>query len=214
MGNTDVLSSTDLPSVDTLHSVQFSFPIVFNSLRTLGLQHARPPCPSPTPRVHSDSRPSSQWSHPAISSSVAPFSSCLQSFPESVFSNESALCIIHLVLRKQKLRWSLTCIPFQFSSVAQSCPTLRPHGLQSARLPCPCPTPAAYSNSCPLSWWRHPTISSSVVPFSSRLQSFPASGSFPMSQLFASGGQSIRVSALASILPVNIQDWSALGWAS
>ena len=90
--------------------------------------------------------------------------------------------------------------------------TLRPHGLQQARLPCPSPTPEAYSNSCPLSWWCHPTTSSSVIPFSSSLQSFPASGFFPMSQFFASGSQSIGVSALASVLPMNIQDWFPLGW--
>ena len=100
----------------------------------------------------------------------------------------------------------------QFSSVAQSCPTLQPHGLQHARPPCPSPTPGVYSNSCPLSWWCHPTISSSVIPFSSRLQSSPASGSFPMSQLFTSGGQSIGVSASASVLPMNTQDRSPLGW--
>ena len=82
---------------------------------------------------------------------------------------------------------------------------LLPHGLQHARLPCPSPTPRAYSNSCPLSQWCHPTISSSVIPFSSRLQSFPASGSFQMSQFFTSGGQSIGVSASASVLPMNIQ---------
>ena len=87
-----------------------------------------------------------------------------------------------------------------------------PHGLQHARLPCPSPTPEACSNSCPLSWWCHPIISSSVVPFSSCLQSFPASGSFRKSQFFASGGQSIGVSALASVLPMNIQDWFPLGW--
>ena len=74
------------------------------------------------------------------------------------------------------------------------------------------PTPGAYSNSCPLSWWCHPIISSSVSPFSSCLQSFPASGSFPMSQFFTSCGQSIRVSALASVLPMNIQGWFPLGW--
>ena len=95
----------------------------------------------------------------------------------------------------------------QFSSVTQSCPTLWPHGLQYARLPYPSPTPGAYSNSCPLSRWCHPTISSSVVPFSSRLQSFPASGSFLVSHFFAPGGQSIGVSASASVLPMNIQDW-------
>ena len=120
MGNTDVLSSTELPSMHTLHSVQFSCSVVSNSLRPRELQHARSPCPSPTPRVYSNSRPSSQWSHPTISSSIVPFSSCLQSFP--------------------------------------------------------------------------------------------ASGSFPISQLFKSGGQSIGVSASASALPMNIQDWSPLGW--
>ena len=89
---------------------------------------------------------------------------------------------------------------------------LRPHGLQHARLPCPSPTPGAYSNSCSLSQWCHPTIASSVVPFSSHLQSFPASGSFQMGQFFASGDQSIRGSASASVLPMNIQDWFPLGW--
>ena len=103
------------------------------------------------------------------------------------------------------------------SSVTQSFLSLRPHGLQHARLPCPSPTPRAWSNSCPLSWWCHPTISSSVVPFSSCLQSFPASGSFPVSQFFTSGGQSIGASASASIVPLNIQDWYPLwltGWIS
>ena len=88
--------------------------------------------------------------------------------------------------------------------------SLWPHGLQHARLPCPSPTPGACSNSCSASWWCHPTISSSVVPFTSYLQTFTLSGSFPMSQFFASGGQSIGVSA--SVLPMNIQDWSPLGW--
>ena len=88
---------------------------------------------------------------------------------------------------------------------------LQPHGLQPAKPSCPSPTPGACSNSCPSSQWCHPTISSSVVPFSSHLQSFPASGSFPMSQFFASGAQSIGVSASASVLPMNIQDWFPLG---
>ena len=87
-----------------------------------------------------------------------------------------------------------------------------PHGLQHARLPCPSPPPGACSNSCPLSQWCHPTISSSVIPFSSSPQSFPASGAFPMSQLFTSGGQSIGASA--SVLPMNIQDWFPLGLTS
>ena len=90
--------------------------------------------------------------------------------------------------------------------------SLRPHGLQHARPPCPSPSPGAYPNSRPLSWWCHSTISSSVVPFSSCLQSFPASGSFPMNQFFTSGGQSIGDSASASVLPMNIQNWFPLGW--
>ena len=88
---------------------------------------------------------------------------------------------------------------------------LRPHGLQHTKPPCPSPTPRVHSNSCPLSRWCHPAISSSVIPFSSWLQSFPASGSFQMSQFFSSG-QSIRVSASASLLPVNIEDWFPLRW--
>ena len=90
--------------------------------------------------------------------------------------------------------------------------SLWPHELQHPRPPCPSPTPGVYSNSCPSSRWCHPAISSSVIPFSSCPQSLPASGSFPMSQLFAWGGQSIKVSASASVLPVNTQDWSALEW--
>ena len=93
----------------------------------------------------------------------------------------------------------------QFSHSVMS-DSLRPHGLEHARPPCPSPTPRACSNSCPSSQWCHPTIWSSVIPFSSCLQSFPASGSFPMN-LFASGGQNIGASASASVLPVNIQDW-------
>ena len=101
----------------------------------------------------------------------------------------------------------------QFSSVAPSCLTLQPHhGLQHARPPCPSPTSRVYSNSCPLSWWCHLTISSSVVPFSSCLQSFPAPGSFPMSQLSTSGGKRIAVAALTSVLPMNTQDKFPLGW--
>ena len=90
--------------------------------------------------------------------------------------------------------------------------SLWPHGLQHTRVPYPSPSPRVCSNSCPLSWWCHPTSSSSVMPFSSCLQSFPASGSFPMSQFFTSSSQSIGVSASTSVLPVNIQDWCPLGW--
>ena len=108
-----------------------------------------------------------------------------------------------------------SCKRIQFSSVQFSCSvmsdSLRSHGLLHARSPCPTPTPGVCSNSCPSSQWCHPTISSSVIPFSSCLQSFPASGSFPVSQFFASGGQSIGVSAPASVLPMNLQDWFPLG---
>ena len=107
------------------------------------------------------------------------------------------------------LKWCITSVQFSCSVVSNS---LWPHGLQHTRPPCPSPTPGAYSNSCPSNQWYHPTISSSVVPFFSCLQSFPASGSFPMSWFFPSGGQSIRVSASASVLPKNIQDWFPLGW--
>ena len=103
----------------------------------------------------------------------------------------------------------------QFSSVQFSCLvvsySLRPHGLQHSRLPCPSPTPRAYVDSCLLSRWCHPTISSSVVPFSC-LQFLPASGSLQMSQLFTSGGQSTGVSASRSVLPMNTQDWSPFRW--
>ena len=105
---------------------------------------------------------------------------------------------------------------FQFSSVQFSrsvmSDSLQPHGPKHARLPWPSPTPGVYPNSCPLTRWYHPTISLSVVPFSSLLQYLPASGSFPMSRLFASGGQSTGASVSASVLPMNTQDWSPLGW--
>ena len=98
------------------------------------------------------------------------------------------------------------------STVAQSCLTLGPHEPQHARPPCPSPPPGVHPNPCPLSRWCHPTISSSVIPFSSCPQSFAASGSFLMSQFFASGDHSIAVSASASVLPMNIQDRFLLGW--
>ena len=100
-------------------------------------------------------------------------------------------------------------VQFSCSVVSDS---LWPHELQHSRLPCPSSIPGVYSNSCPLSRWCHPTISSSAVPFSSRLHSFPASGSFLVSQFFVSDGQRIGVSASASVLPMNIQDWFPLGW--
>ena len=120
----------------------------------------------------------------------------LQSFPSSlVFS-----C---------RCYWSRWLRPFSSHSVVSN--SLRPHGLQHTRLPCPSLSSQVCSNSCPSSWWCLPIISSSVIPFSC-LQSFPASGSFLMCQFFASGGQSIGASASASVLPMSIQDWSPLGW--
>ena len=115
-------------------------------------------------------------------------------------------------------RWSasIDSVHYRFSSVQFSCPvvsdSLRLHELQHARPPCPSPTPGRHPNPCPSSRWCHPVISSSVVPFTSCPQSLPASESFPMSQLFAWGGQSIGASALASVLPMNTQDWSPLEW--
>ena len=121
------------------------------------------------------------------------------------------MCCLLICSSSSEFLW-LCGFFYQFSSVTQSCSILRPHGLQHARLLCPSPTPKAYSNSCPSSQWCHPTISSSVIPFSSHLPSFPASGSFQMNQFFASGSQSIGASASASVLPMNIQDWSPLEW--
>ena len=124
---------------------------------------------------------------------------------------------IHWITEKAREFQKSTClidyaeafhyVQFSHSVVSDS---LQPHGLQHARLPCPSPTPRACSNSGPSSPWCHPTISSSVIPFSSHLQSFPASGSFQMSQLFSSGGQ--HIGASVSVLPMNIQDWFPLGW--
>ena len=109
----------------------------------------------------------------------------------------------------EKVNWYCSgSVQFRHSVVADS---LWPHGLQHTRLPCPSPTPGVYSNSCPSSQWWHPTISYSIDPFSSCPQSFSASRSFPMSQFFASDGQIIGVSASASVLPKNIQDWFPLG---
>ena len=109
---------------------------------------------------------------------------------------------IHLAISNCSVQFSCSVVP----------DSLRPYGLQHARPPCHHQLPRVYSNSCPLSLWCHPTISSSVIPFSSHLESFPASGSFQMSQFFSSGDQSIGVSALASVLPMNIQNWFPLGW--
>ena len=123
----------------------------------------------------------------------------------NVFLNLTEMQIIATLI------YQLTLLePVQFNHSVMSNSLWRP-GMQHARLPCPSPTPRAYSKSCLMSQWCHPNISFSVIPFSSHLQSCPVSGSFQMSQLFASGGQSIGVSASASVLPVNVQDWFSLG---
>ena len=116
------------------------------------------------------------------------------------------VCVFSTWLRNAKL---FSSVQFSHSVVSNS---LWPHEPQHTRPPCPTPTPGVHPNPCPSSWWCHSTISSSVIPFSSCPKSFPASESFQMSQLSASGGQSIGVSALVSILPMNTQDWSPLGW--
>ena len=126
----------------------------------------------------------------------------------AVYSSSPAhLCRLNPLYYPENRCYSLS-VQFSCSVMSDS---LRPHRLQHARLPCSLPTPGAYSNSCPLCRWCHPTISFSVIPVSSGLQSFSASGSFLISQFFISGGQRIGVSALASVLPMNIQDWSPLG---
>ena len=126
-----------------------------------------------------------------------------------LFRNFSVLYLVGVTLHELGLlHKEYRSVQFSHLAVFNS---LRSHGLQHARPPCPSPTPGAYSNSCSSSRWCHPTISSSVVPFSSCLQSFPALGSFQMSQFFTSGGQSIGVSASASVLLMNIQNWLPLG---
>ena len=213
-------------------SVQFRRSVVSNSLWPHGLQCTRPPCPSPTPGVYLNSCPWSRWCHPTISSSAIPFS-CLQSFPASgsfqmsqLFASGGQSIGVYKELFKGSRTLRGECksnhiaildegsvasyddllLLFSHSVVPDS---LQPHGLQHAKLPCPSPSPRICSDSCPLSQWCYLTISSSVVPFSC-LQSFPASGSFLMSQFFASGGQSIRASP--PVLPMNIQGWFPFGF--
>ena len=138
-------------------------------------------------------------------------------WPELMLSINSKPTFFVSFSTPQILRALLYNLYLLFSSVQFSCSvtsdSLRPHGSQHARPPCPSPTPRVYPNSCPLSGWCHLTISSSVIPFSSCLQSFSTSGSFQMSQLFASGGQNTGVSASTSVLPMNTQDWFPLGWS-
>ena len=153
------------------------------------------------------------WNHKTLNILCTFHTSCLLRFQlwvilKPTWVTSSIFYFIILLLRYlNNLSWSI-CFMYissvPFSSVAQSRLTLQPHGLQHTRSPCPSPTPRVYSNSSPFSWRCCPTNSSSVIPFSSHLQSFPASGSFPMSEFFVGDGQSIGVSASSSVLPVNI----------
>ena len=171
---------------------QFSPSVMSDSLQPHWLQHTRPLSITNSQRLPK-----------------------LMSIESMIESNHLFLFLVftfsmspHFLSEERKKKEIL--LSFPFSSVhSLSCGWLF---VVHTRLPCPSPTPRGCPNSCPSSWWCHPPISSSVVPFSSRLQSFPATGSFPVSQFFASGVQSIGVSASASILPINIQDWFPLGW--
>ena len=146
---------------------------------------------------------------PAVHCEILPFSILVMWFPPSLSQFAIPLIFfLELLPKETACIQILDSVQFSHSVVSDS---LQPHGLQYARLLCPSPAPSAYSNSCPLSRWCHPTISSSVIPFSFCLQSSPASGSFLVGQFFPSGGQSMRVSASASVLPMNIQDWFPSG---
>ena len=131
------------------------------------------------------------------------------SSPEKISTMPGAHRVLNTYLLNEWMGIQFSSVQFSRSVMSES---LRPHESQHARSPCPSLTPGVHSNSCPLSQWCHPVISSSVVPFSFCPQSLPASGSFPMSQLFTWGGQSIGVSASASVLPMDTQDWCPLGW--
>ena len=155
-----------------------------------------------------------------LASKITADSDCSHEFKRHLLLGRKALTNLDSILKSRDITLvAKVCIvkamvsPVQFSGSVVS-DSLQLHGLQHTRLPCPSPIPRACSNSCPLTQGCHPTISSSVIPFSSCLQSFPASGSFPMSQFFASGGQSIGASASASVLPMNIQGWFPLGLTS
>ena len=154
--------------------------------------------------------------HMVMSVSMVLFPHILPSSPLSPCLQVYSLCLFFHCCPVNKFFSTTFLDSIYMHSVDFSCSvmsdSLRPHGLQHARPPCPSLPSEVYSNLCPLSWWCHPTISSSVIPFPSHLQSFPASGSFQMSHFFSSGGQSVKVSASTPVLPMNIQDWFPLGW--
>ena len=196
----------------------FSRQTVSDSLRPYRLQSFWLPCHPLSPRLCSNSLPLSWWCYLTISSLAAPSSFAFNlSQHQGLFQwvgsftsgGQSIGASAPVSVLPMNIRVDFLSVQFSCSVVSDS---LQPHEPQHARPLCPSPTPRVHPNPCPLSWWCHPTISSSVVPFSSCPQSFPASRSFQMSQLFASGGQSIGVSASTSVLPTNTQDWSPLGW--
>jgi len=155
-----------------------------------------------------------QWQTIFLGSKITADGDCSHEIKRCLLLGRKAKTNIDSILKSRDITLLtkvclVSSVQFNHSLMSNS---LWAHEPQHARPPCPSPTPGVHPNSCPLSRWCHPTMSSSVVPFSSCPQSFPASGSFPMSQLFASGGQSIGVSASASVLPMNTQDGSPLGW--
>ena len=177
-------------------------------LTTKERQHCKPP-----PETGRESQ--DRFSSP-LSDGTSPADTLILDSPplwlyHPISPSVGALYPIHTFIHSSRtcLSWKMNMGSFSRSVMSHS---LWPHEPQPARPPCPSPTPGVHPNPCPLSRWCHPTISSSVIPFSSCPQSFPASGSFPVSQLFASGGLSTGVSASASVLPMNTQDWSSLGW--
>ena len=157
----------------------------------------------PSPRVHGSVSRSMFMQVPACLP-LLPGKNFLHTLPKTLLIQSLLECSPSESLMQTFITSQFSSLQFSHSVVSDS---LRPHGLQHIRPPCPSPTPGVYSNLCPSSMWCHPTISSSVAPFSSCPQSLPASGSFPMSQFFASGSQSIRASASASVLPMSIQGW-------
>ena len=177
----------------------FNHQVVFDSSWPHGLQHTRLCCHSSFPRVCPSSCPLNQWGHPTILSSVAPSPAFHLFQHQGLFQWVSCL---HQIIIRASIKYSV-----HFSRVW----LLETTWTAAHQASLPITNPGAYSDSCPWNQWCHPTISSSVIPFFSCLQSFPASGSFPMSQFLASGHQRIGVSASASVLPMNIRDWFPWG---
>ena len=196
-------------------SIQFSHSVMSDSLQPRGLQYARPPCPSPTPRVYSNSYPlrRGQWQpSPVLLPGKSPWMQepgGLQSTGSHRVGHDWATSLSLFTFMHWRRKWQPTPVFLAWRIPGTGKPGGLPMGSHRVGHDW---SDLAAAAMCPLSQWCHLTISSSVVPFSSCLQSLPASGSFQMSQLFVSGGQSVGVSASAVVLLVNIQDWFLLGW--